>query len=60
MSPDAVQTGVDDNPDGKKIFKPCEKGAECKLASGSSGSQEQTRENPGKGDFGRQSWQELR
>lgn len=43
----------------KKKVNPCEEGAECKLASGSTGAQEQTRENPGRGDYGRQSWHEL-
>ncbi|HEB95742.1 MAG TPA: pilus assembly protein [Sedimenticola thiotaurini] len=38
----------------------CAPGAECALTSGSSGDIEATRLNPGKGDFGRQSWQELR
>lgn len=51
-------SGSDDDEKKKKV-NPCEEGAECKLASGSTGNHEETRENPGKGDFGRQSWQEL-
>lgn len=51
--------GGGENPGGEGPVNPCAAGAECKVASGSSGALAFIRENPGQGEYGRQSWREL-